>query len=66
MLSADMNAAVFIDANTDSKRVVAQRRKQSAESIPLPKVLIDDESIRQAEARTQRHHASAGVPPVDP
>ena len=47
---------IFVEADTDRKRVVRERREQATEAVALPEMLIDDELVGQAQPRRHRHH----------
>src|SRR5258708_37627376 len=57
LVRPDEGGGVLVEADADGKRVVGQRRDQTAEAITLPEVLIDDEAVREAEARREAYAA---------
>ena len=51
---------VLVESHADAERVVGEGGEQSAETVTLPKMLIDDHLFEQPEARCQRDHVRTG------
>ena len=59
VIGRDERGGVFIDAESERKRIVCQRGEQTPQPIALTKVLIDDHSVGEPEAGAHRDHAGA-------
>ena len=54
---ADERGGVLVEADADGKGIEGERIDEAAEAVALAKVLIDDESIGEPEARREAHAA---------
>ena len=57
VVRADERRGVFVQADADRERVVGQRGEQAAEPVALAEMLVDHETVGQAQSRRQAHAA---------
>src|SRR6185503_19023324 len=53
LVRPDEGGRVLVEPEADRERVVGERGDEAAEAVALAEVLVDDESIREAEARRE-------------
>ena len=49
----DEGGGVLVEADADGERVVGERGEEAAEAVALAEVLVDDDAVREAEARAR-------------
>ena len=58
VVGTDESRRILVQAHADGERVVRQRCEQAANAVALAEMLVDDDAIRQPQARRQPHAAS--------
>src|SRR6202008_742841 len=53
LVRADERAGVLVESDADRERVVGERGDEPPEAVALAEMLVDDEPVREAEARRE-------------